>query len=285
MKKNPVQPIIPARLDPSEIRRFRAAVYGYFKKHGRDDLPWRRDYDPYAIMVSEIMLQQTQVDRVVQKFELFLKELPDFRALAEAPLKRVLSLWQGLGYNRRALALKRAAEIVMREHGGELPSSPDLLVTLPGIGKATAASIAAFAFNAPTLFLETNIRTVLIHHFFNGKESIDDADLLPVALAALDLKNPRDWYSALMDYGTSLKKLHGNASRRSAQYKKQSRFEGSRRQVRGRIIKLLLEGKTLTAATIAERLTGDPSLIGEILDELRVETIILKRGSRYSIAP
>jgi A/G-specific adenine glycosylase len=276
-------PILPTKLEFAEIRRFRATVYGYFKKNGRI-LPWRRDYDPYAIFVSEIMLQQTQVDRVVQKFEPFLRALPDFKALADAPLAAVLALWQGLGYNRRALALKRAAEVVVREFGGNLPESPETLVTLPGIGKATAASIAAFAFNAPTLFLETNIRTVLIRHFFNDKDSISDELLLPIALAVLDRKNPRKWYSALMDYGTSLKKIHGNLSRRSALYKKQSKFEGSRRQVRGKILKILLAAGSLTAAGIAERLSVDSTVLKEILSELTDEGIIVKRGNGYSIA-
>ena len=283
MKKKPAEPIVPAQLDASVLRRFRAAVYGYFKKHGRV-LPWRRDYGPYPIFVSEIMLQQTQVDRVAPKFELFLGALPSFSALADAPLKQVLSLWQGLGYNRRALALKGAAGIVMRDHGGELPSSPDILATLPGIGKATAASIAAFAFNTPTLFLETNIRTVLIHHFFSDKESIGDDELLSVALAVLDRKNPRKWYSALMDYGTELKRLHGNASRRSAQYKTQSRFEGSRRQLRGRIIKLLLGHQALSAAGISGVLADNSGLVQEILNELCGEKIVLERNDRYSIA-
>jgi A/G-specific adenine glycosylase len=284
MKRIPVESIKPSKLLASEVRRFRATVFRFFERQGRY-LPWRRDNDPYAIFVSEIMLQQTQVDRVEPKFELFIRELPDFPALAGAPLNRVLALWQGLGYNRRALALKRAAEIVTRDHGGVLPSSPDILVTLPGIGAATAASIAAFAFNKPTLFLETNIRTVLIHHFFKGKESVSDSELLPVALAVLDRTNPRRWYSALMDYGTVLKKEHGNASRRSAHYKKQSRFEGSRRQVRGKIIRVLLGKKSLTAKDVAELSDGvSVSLVEEILGELTKENIILKRKNRYSIA-
>jgi A/G-specific adenine glycosylase len=230
------------------------------------------------------MLQQTQVDRVAMKFDRFIQKLPDFAALAAAPLREVLALWQGLGYNRRALNLKRAAEAVMLEHNGSLPSSPDALVTLPGIGKATAASIAAFAFEQPVVFLETNIRTVLIHHFFNGRASVADAELLPLAAALLDRRNPRKWYSALMDYGTSLKKLHGNASRRSAHYSTQSSFKGSRRQKRGRILKLLVERNSLKADQIAEELSIDQSLCEGILDELVREGIISKERGRYRIA-
>ena len=321
-----------------EIREFRKIVYNYFSSHGRS-FPWRRDYDPYHVFVSEIMLQQTQADRVGPKFEAFVAALPSFSALAEAPLKKVLSLWQGLGYNRRALNLKRAAEIIAREYNGMLPSSPELLETLPGIGKATAASLAAFAFNKPVVFLETNIRTVLIHHFFSDfycpgvaedcllpavrhgalwgppalhlkvqappmfarqprrsppahslKETvsfdgiINDKDLLPVARMVLDKKNPRKWYSALMDYGSMLKKHYGNAGRRSAQYKKQPRFEGSRRQKRGKIIRLLLDQGPLTSGEISRRLAIPLNLLNEILAGLIADRIVITSKKRYHIA-
>ena len=230
------------------------------------------------------MLQQTQVDRVASKFDTFIQELPGFAALAGAPLSTVLQLWQGLGYNRRALNLKRAAEIVAREHQGMLPDSPDLLETLPGIGKATAASIAAFAYNRPAVFLETNIRTVLIHHFFKSRKTVHDDELLPLADALLDRKNPRKWYSALMDYGTMLKKQHGNASRRSAHYTKQSRFEGSQRQKRGKILRLLLNRKSLTSHQISEHLEIPRKQLNEILEKLAADRIIIKSENRYSIA-
>lgn len=267
----------------SDIRRLRKAIYLHFRTHGRR-LPWRRDYDPYHIFVSEIMLQQTGVNRVAEKFELFIDTLPDWNALARAPLRKVLSLWQGLGYNRRALNLKKAAEIVVKDYGGALPASADLLEKLPGIGKATAASIAAFAFNKPVVFLETNIRTVLIHHFFRSKKLVHDDVLLPVAQALLDRKKPRQWYSALMDYGTMLKKQYGNASRRSRHYKKQSRFEGSQRQKRGRILRLLLGTKHLAAREISQGLEIPLSEISPLLDELTEENILRFSEKRYFIA-
>ncbi len=270
-------------LTPAAIRRFRVAVYNYFLNHGRS-LFWRTGCDSYHIFVSEVMLQQTQVNRVALKFETFIGRFPDFATLASAPLKEILALWQGLGYNRRALNLKRAAEAIIKEYGGTLPSTPEALVTLPGIGKATAASIAAFAFNRPTIFLETNIRTVLIHHFFNDAASVSDAELLPLAEAVLDKKNPRKWYSAIMDYGTSLKKLHGNVSRRSTHYKTQGEFEGSRRQKRGKILKLLLAQNSLNAKQIADALAIDQTLCEGILDELVKERIIGKAQRRYRIA-
>jgi A/G-specific adenine glycosylase len=270
-------------LTPATIRRLRATVYDHFRNHGRT-LPWRADFDSYHIFVSEVMLQQTQVERVAMKFKAFINRFPDFTALASAPLKEVLALWQGLGYNRRALNLKRAAEAVLREHGGALPATPEALSTLPGIGRATAASIVAFAFNLPTIFLETNIRTVLIHHFFNDATSVSDAELLPLAEALIDKRNPRKWYSALMDYGTSLKKLHGNASRLSARYKTQGSFEGSRRQKRGKILKLLLDRNSLNVKQIADVLAIDSTVCDGILAELVKDGIISKARGRYRIA-
>lgn len=268
----------------SAIAAFRKTVYGHFEKHGRK-LPWRQDHDPYRIFVSEVMLQQTQVDRVAAKFEPFVAAFPDFRTLASAPFSNVLRLWQGLGYNRRALYLQRAAEIIMSRHNGQLPSSPDELVELPGIGSATAASICAFAFNKPSLFLETNIRSVLIHHFFRGRTPVRDDQLLPVAEAVLDNKNPAKWYSAIMDYGAMLKKRHGNASRRSAHYARQSKFQGSRRQVRGNILKLLLKRRHGATEEIAEAIGVHEKLCKNVLEELCREKIVARRNDRFFIAP
>jgi A/G-specific adenine glycosylase len=267
-------------ISTSKIRRFRSTVHAYLKKQGRT-LPWRTDYDPYHIFVSEIMLQQTQVDRVAIKFPPFIAEFPDFRSLARAPLVQVLKLWQGLGYNRRALNLIRTAEMVAQKHGGTLPDSPELLARLPGIGPATAASICAFAFNKPVVFLETNIRTVLIHHFFSDRKSVSDEELLPIAGQVLDRKNSRQWYSALMDYGTMLKKTHGNVSRRSAHYKKQSKFQGSRRQLRGAILKVLLERQGRTIDQLAGSLRTSIDGLRLVVTMLVQEQILVSRGNRY----
>jgi A/G-specific adenine glycosylase len=270
-------------LSAASIRQFRKSVYSFYKRHGRS-LPWRRDLDPCHVFVSEIMLQQTQVDRVAQKFGPFIKALPGFASIAKAPFSKVLGLWQGLGYNRRALNLKRAAEIILREYGGTLPSSPEILETLPGVGRATAASIAAFAFNKPVIFLETNIRAALIHHFFKGGKPVRDAELLPVAGILLDRTNARKWYSALMDYGSMLKKNYGNAARRSAHYKKQGRFEGSKRQKRGKIIYLLLNRKMVTSGQISRLLEIPQRQLTGILGELIRDGIIMRSKNRYHIA-
>ncbi len=270
-------------LQPEEIRKFRRQVYRYFADHGRI-LPWRTGYDPYHILISEVMLQQTQVDRVIVKYTAFINRFPDIVTLAAASLDTVLAHWQGLGYNRRAIALREAAKIIVHDFGGVVPKEPAKLMMLPGIGPATAASIAAFAYNKPTLFLETNIRTVLIHHFFSDGAVIDDKALLPIADAVLDRRNPRKWYSALMDYGTMLKKTVGNLTRNSMTYKKQSAFIGSRRQVRGAILRLLLEQGAGSGSGIARKLKKEKEVVAALLTTLTDEGLLNKEGSRYRIA-
>ncbi len=229
---------------PAEaVADFRAVVLGHYREHGRD-LPWRRTRDPYSILVSEMMLQQTQVSRVLPKYDEFLSLFPDPRTLAEAPLSAVLAAWQGLGYNRRALALHRAARAVMSQHRGRIPSSVTELRRLPGIGPATAAAVCVFAYDDPLVFIETNIRSAFLHHFFRESPAVPDADILPLIEATLDRENPRDWYYALMDYGAWVKKTQPNPSRRSKHHTKQTSFQGSRRQLRAQVLRLLLETKT-----------------------------------------
>jgi A/G-specific adenine glycosylase len=185
------------------------------------------------------MLQQTQTARVETKYEQFIAAFPTFECLAHASLRDVLSAWQGLGYYRRARYLHQIAQKVVSEHGGMLPDDPKILQTFPGLGAATAASICAFAFNKPTVFIETNIRTVFIHSFFQHKSSVSDKELMPFIAESLDHDNPREWYYALMDYGVLLKSQHINPSRKSAHYTKQSKFEGSDRQIRAAILKMI----------------------------------------------
>lgn len=231
---------------------FKKLIYDHYKKQGRN-LPWRipslklrkdKSLDPYKILVSEIMLQQTQVDRVIQKYQEFIKKFPTLYSLAEAKRIDVLHAWQGLGYNRRALYLKKIAEEITNHNPSFLKRGikPEELERLKGIGKNTAASICAFAFNMPVVFIETNIRTVFLKHFFPYGENVHDAEILKLVEKTLDTKDPRQWYWALMDYGSYLKHTQGNLNRlQSAQYAKQSKFKGSRRELRGRIIKTLLQ--------------------------------------------
>ncbi len=154
-------------------------------------------------------------------------------------MAHVLQIWKGLGYNRRALNLRCAAQIIVSEYNGKLPKNYDELVDLPGIGNATAGDILAFAWNIPNVVIETNIRSVFIHYFFKGKSDVHDRDILPLIEQTLDKENSREWYFALMDYGAMLKKTVGNASRSSKHYAKQSTFKGSHRQLRGEILKIL----------------------------------------------
>jgi A/G-specific adenine glycosylase len=177
---------------------------------------WRHSDDPYRILVSEIMLQQTQVERVAVKYPTFIAAFPDAATLARAPQSAVIAAWQGMGYNRRAIALKKCAEKITDEYGGTVPRDPDVLATFPGIGPATASSICAFAFNLPVVFIETNIRRVFIHSFFPDKEIVTDQEILPLVERALDREQPRVWYWALMDLGTELKKQMPNPNRKSA---------------------------------------------------------------------
>ncbi len=256
---------------------FRKTVLAYYRKHGRD-LPWRRSVTPYRVVVSEIMLQQTQVGRVAEKFDIFIKQFPSFASLAEASVADVLRAWQGLGYNRRALALKKIADIVVRDCKGTVPSDPAELEKLPGIGTATAGSIAAFGFNKPVVFIETNIRRVFIHFFFPKKKSVHDNEIIPLVQVALNRKNPRAWYSALMDYGAMLAKKVENPNRKSAHYAKQSRFEGSDRQVRGRILKLLMSrNEPFALGVIARDLQEPVRRIREIAKVLEKEKFIILR--------
>jgi A/G-specific adenine glycosylase len=224
-----------------QMKAFTDTIWNHYKKYGRD-LPWRHDTSTYRVVVSEIMLQQTQAPRVIKKFESFLKRFPDWQSLASAPTIDVLKEWQGLGYNRRGLNLQRLAQTV----NGKLPDTHEELLELPGIGPNTAGSVLAFAFNHPHPFIETNIRTVFIHFFFkNTRGKVDDKKLMPLITEALadkrNQKNPREWYYALMDYGCYLKQTEINPSRKSKHHVKQSRFKGSNRELRSHILKMILK--------------------------------------------
>jgi len=227
------------KLSEAQLGAFQEHVWDYYRVHGRHDLPWRTDTSGYSIFISEVMLQQTQVSRVLSKYELFMDEAANFEALADMSLPDVLRLWSGLGYNRRARYLRDAARRIVDQHHGVLPSDFDELCALPGIGPNTAGSIMAFAHNLPVVFIETNIRSVFLHHFYPKTTGISDALLMPLIQQTLYEENSREWYWALMDYGVHLKRTQPNPSRASSHHVKQSQFEGSRRQIRGKILKEL----------------------------------------------
>jgi len=260
----------------NSFKSFQKTVRDYYNTAGRHDLPWRKpgpnnEFDPYKIMVSEVMLQQTQVPRVIPKFELFMQQFPTVQALADAPLSSVLKVWSGLGYNRRAKFLWQAARTVAHELDGKFPATKEDLVRLPGIGANTAGAILVYAHNQPGIFIETNIRTVFIYHFFPNQEKVSDADLAEVIGRTLPSPDVRSWYWALMDYGTYLKQTTGNASRRSAHYAKQSRFEGSKRQIRGQVLRLLGQ-EPQSASTLREAVSDDR--LETVLEDLLLEGFI-----------
>ncbi len=267
-----------------EIAAFREVVLGYYREHGRD-LPWRRTTDPYAVLVSEVMLQQTQVPRVIPKYEAFLIRFPHVATLARAPLADVLALWSGLGYNRRAKSLKAAAEVIVAEHGGRVPHTVEGLTSLPGIGYATAAQVLAFAFGVGVPFLETNVRSVVLHHFFEDAEQVPDAALLPLVEATLDRDDPRTWYWALMDYGTYLKRALPNPSRRSAHHTRQGRFEGSNRQLRGWLLRELTARPGQSADALAAAAPSFPrDMVEAALAALTAEGFLIGTDGHVTIA-
>jgi A/G-specific adenine glycosylase len=273
---------MPLILSPSSIKKFQKQILDYYRMHGRK-MPWRETNDPYQIFVSEIMLQQTQVSRVEEKFKQFVAAFPDFAALNNATLSNVYSVWQGLGYNRRALSLKKAANAIMAEFHGEVPRTKDDLQSLPGIGDATASSIMAFAFNLPVVFIETNIRTVFIHFFFKNKKLVSDDEILPLVENCLYKKSPRIWYWALMDYGAMLKNSGHDKNSRSTHFVKQSKFEGSRRQLRGNILKTLLSTGCMSAKNISSSLGNPAGKVVEILEQLKSEGFVKENKGKFRL--
>ena len=278
-------------VSPERLEEFSATVW----ERGRElyrDLPWRDTHDPYAILLSEVMLQQTQVSRVMGRWEQWLETFPTIADLASAPLPPVLELWQGMGYNRRALNLKRCAEEVVAMHDGVVPSDKKALLALPGIGPSTSAGVRIFAFRQPDMYLETNVRAVFIHELFPGRESVADKELVSLVEATCP-QDARAWYYALLDYGAYLKKTMPNPTRRSKHYTRQSKFEGSHRQKRAYLLRRVIDDALSTedlARDLAqsERASGrqEPSVeeVRAILDELEREGFVMRRGDAWLCA-
>jgi A/G-specific adenine glycosylase len=258
------------------INKLLKEVESYYKKEGRSHLPWRHTRDPYKILVSEVMLQQTQVDRVLPFYKNFLQQFPTPSALAKAPLSKVLLAWQGLGYNRRAKFLQEAAKVLAIEgYTGQ---------KLPGVGPYTQGAIDAFAFNKPSVIIETNIRTVFFYFLFKNGRVVSDQKLLPFveeALKKTKLK-PRDFYAALMDYGAKLKREGIKLNKQSKHYTKQSKFEGSARQLRGAILRELLQ-KSQTRLQLTKNLHRKPGEVVRELKRLQAEKLVAESRGKYTI--
>lgn len=250
-----------ATIPPDSIERIRAGLLNWFAENARD-LPWRRTRDPYAILVSEVMLQQTQVDRVIPYYERFLTLFPSAAELASAPTADLIRLWSGLGYNRRVVNLQRAAQAVVENHGGDFPSSPDAIRSLPGVGAYTTGAISAFAFERDAVFLDTNMRRVISRWVF-GVEPVPERAVLAAAAALLPPGQGWTWNQALIEFGALqctarrpacvICPLSGDcaafpeiqsslALKRTAKPKRPvEKFETSTRYYRGRIVAALRE--------------------------------------------
>jgi len=274
-----------ALLTPGEVVTFQTTVWEFFNEHQRN-MPWRQPepdnyFDPYKIMVSEVMLQQTQVVRVIPKFDIFIKQFPTVQVLANAQLGEVLRAWQGLGYNRRAKFLWQAAQKVITDFDGEFPQTDEALRTLPGVGINTAGAILTYAFNQPVAFIETNIRTVFIHHFFSDRQNVSDSEIYKLVESTLDRKSPREWFWAVMDYGSYLKSEVGNVTRASNSYTKQSPFVGSRRQIRGQVIGALSK-RSHNVADLKGSINDER--LSEVLASLQQEGLICFASQKYKLS-
>jgi A/G-specific adenine glycosylase len=263
-------------ISSQEINEFQNIVWDYFHDNERA-MPWRENTDPYYVLVSELMLQQTQVDRVIPKFKAFIKAFPNIKTLAKSPLSEVLVHWSGLGYNRRAKFLHDSAKMILAQFDGKIPHTREELIQLPGVGPNTAGAILAYGFDAPVSFIETNIRTVYFYHFFPEGEKIQDEMLEPLITQTLDREHPRQWYWALMDYGTYLKRQGARNTSLSAHYKKQPKLQGSIRQIRGQIVKLLTK-QDLSEAQLKEKVVLDERF-PKALEGLLKEGLIMRKGN------
>ena len=266
------------KIEKPDIPQFQADVLRFYQQHGRP-FAWRHISDPYKVFVSEIMLQQTQTSRVIEKYNSFIDTFPTVHTLAQASLADVLLLWQGLGYNRRAKFMWLCAQEVVQKHNGLFPRDEKELCKLPSIGSYTAGAIMAFAYNIPTVFIETNIRAVFIHSFFQEHAVVHDADILPLIEQSLDTRNPRDWYYALMDYGVHIKAQFPGVNKKSSHYTKQSKFHGSNRQIRGAIIRFLTQKGAAQEDELLSCIDRSRNKILQIIDNLIDEKMISKKNN------
>jgi A/G-specific adenine glycosylase len=296
-----------------EIAEFREIVLSHYRQAGRK-FPWRFA-DPWGVMVSEFMLQQTRTERVIPYWENWMKLWSQPKALADASMEAALRAWSGLGYNRRCRYLKDSAAIIAGENNGRVPETPQALLLRPGVGPYMSAAIACFAYNFPAVFIETNIRSAVIHNFFPNRNDVRDSEIIPILEAALECSapqprpqvvepevrgsllapqprpqvegsplEPRTWHYALMDYGAFLKKTTTNPSRRSAHYTRQSPFSGSFRQARGKVIKALVSIGRCGAEELKRASGLEEEKLYEVLEKLKKESFVAEDGGVYSIS-
>lgn len=269
--------------DRPSLHSFVQFILGFYKQYGRT-FAWRQTSDAYRILLSEVMLQQTQTTRVQPKYTLFLSIWPDFEALAKTSLDELLFHWKGLGYNRRALNLLKSARAT-EAWNWTIPNDRTIIASLPGVGKATTAALLSFCYNERAIYLETNIRRVLLHCFYPESMGIADKELeLLLAKLCDEVDDYKTWYYALMDYGVLLKTLVPNANVRSAHYSKQGKFENSNRQIRGQLIHLLSDTGPKQAEVILQLLSRfEEERVMDCLDQLKAEGFVQETEQVYSI--
>jgi A/G-specific adenine glycosylase len=261
---------------------FRKIIYDNYREAGRK-FPWRENTNPWGILVSEFMLQQTQTERVTEYWKRWMEKWPAPRDLHRASLEDALREWSGLGYNRRCRYLKECARSITEKYGGRVPDTPEKLLALPGIGPYTAGAVACFAYNKPAVFIETNIRSVFLHFFFKDKTAVKDSEIFPLIKKHLDRKNPREWYWALMDYGAALKRITVNPGRRSAHYGTQAKFEGSFRQLRGTVIRSLAFSGPADSENLSGRTGIDNEKLYDVIEVLKKELLVAEEEGIFRI--
>ncbi len=257
---------------------FQQKILTWYEQHKRD-LPWRRTINPYRIMISEIMLQQTQVDRVIPKYKAFLKVFPTVWDLAEAPVSQVLELWSGLGYNSRAIRLQEAVKVICKRYDGQVPKNRDVLLDLPGIGPYTANAILSFAHNLPFPCIDTNIRRIILHEL-QLPEKTSAEKLYAIAESLIPENRSREWHNALMDYGSSILTARKTGIKSLTT---QSKFLHSRRWYRGQILKTLVKEKEISVKELADRLQKSSEEIEEILIDLEKNKLIARKQEKITL--
>lgn len=262
-------------MDAKSIERFQQRVLSYYAQKGRE-LPWRETTDPYSILVSEVMLQQTQVDRVVPRYRNWLEKWPSVESLAGASRTEVLKEWMGLGYNSRAVRLHETAKVIVDQFNGNVLEALENHRQLPGIGPYTARAVEIFSANKDSAAVDTNIRRILIHEF--SLKNPSDHELQSLAEVCLPRGRSRDWHNALMDYGSLVV-----TSRRTgiAPKTKQSRFEGSDRQVRAKVLRLLLDKQASFEELHKKTDAGDR--LRKILEQMVKEDLLVVKDKHYRV--
>jgi A/G-specific adenine glycosylase len=269
---------IGSRTIPREtVQRFQKKVFSFYQQNKRE-LPWRNTEDPYKILVSELMLQQTQVSRVVSYYERWIARWPTLGALASASRTEVLKAWMGLGYNTRAVHLHKAAQKIVAEYDGDVVAAMKQYQEIPGVGRYTAQAVQIFSTNADLVTVDTNIRRIFIAEF-HLSENLSTKELWGYAKQCLPLGRSREWHNALMDYGA----LHQTAKKTGIRsVSQQSEFEGSDRQIRAAVLRLLLSGPS-SFETVHRALGGDRMKLRKILGKLVDEELLVLQNKMYQV--